>query len=72
MRLKILRDTYVESEIGVPPDYLDWNIKRFQLVKTLGVTTDLLKDLRRHLRKGGAGTGSFPEVEVVIYDWSEH
>jgi hypothetical protein len=22
--------------------------------------------LRRHLRKGGAGTGSFPEVELLL------
>ena len=37
MRLEILCDTCVESEISVTPDYLDWNIERFQLMKTLGV-----------------------------------
>ena len=47
MRLKIFRDSCVEGEIGVPPDYLDWNIKRFHLVKARGVPTNLLEDLRR-------------------------
>src|SRR5271170_4846167 len=72
MRLQILRDTYVESEIGVPPDYVDWNIKRFQSVKRCCVPADFLEDLGRHLRKSGAGAGSFPKVEVVIDDRSKH
>jgi hypothetical protein len=54
MRPKVLRDARIESEIGVPPDYLDRNIKCFHLGKAVGVPTDFLEDLRRHLRKGGA------------------
>ena len=46
MRPKIVGNTRVEREIGISPDQLDRNIKRLHLGKALGVSSDLLEDLR--------------------------
>jgi hypothetical protein len=72
MRFEVLRDSDVESEIGVSPDYLDRNVKSFHLREAFGVATYFFENLRGHLRKGGTGSGSFSKVEVIIDDRGKH
>ncbi len=66
MRPKIVGNTRVEGEIGASPDQLDRNIKRLHLGKALGVSSDLLEDLRRHLREGRTRTSLPAKIEIIV------
>lgn len=69
MRPEVLSHACIEIRIGLSPDQLDRDFKRLHLVKTLGVSGDLLEKLCGHLCEGRGGTGLL--AEVVVDDRAE-